>query len=98
MVEKVGREGMTELVRSDIEGNRRMTEILLQERVDRAGRESLSQFGEEEGAFVDFYGTSIGVHRLHGVGTDRDESLLLTLSHHTHCFRREINVIDIKCR
>ena len=87
---------MPQCVRRDVEGDGGLAEVFLKNRIDRAGRESLAQLGDEERAFVNLGGASVNLHRFHGVGADRDESLLGSFAHDADTFVDGVDVWDVE--
>ena len=76
VVEKVGGEGVAQLVGRHVEGDLGLGEVLLEEGVDGAGGETLSEFGQEEGAAGDLGNEFVGGDGVEGDRADGDESFL----------------------
>ena len=82
-IEEVSGEGVSEFVRRNIERNIGMPEVFFQQAIYRAGGEALAQLGYKQRPICHLGGLTVGLDRLHGVRSDRNETLLRTFANYS---------------
>ena len=81
VVQEMGRERVTQLVRGDVEGDLGVLEIFLEQLVDGTRGKAFAKFGNEEGALVHVGEMAVFLDGFGRVGTDGDHALLGAFSH-----------------